>query len=1170
MHLRGELQLIKKGSSSMADFLLKVKSISDSLVAIQLVVSDDDLVHYTLSGLSTDYEAFITAVTNRVKAISFEELHADYYNMSNTLPTFILLLLGQTLNLLLSIPIDSLIVLTALVVVAFVAMEDKAIFEVMEGALNNQILHIVANINQVTNAEKQLWMLIHFKGLLHTDVQELYRKTRSSYEKVILNDHELAELHDIEYSLWKLHYKHIDEYRNKIRQSAANAERMSSAMRQNVATEQNNYDSLLEGFRSFLSEATEFYQDLIMKIRKSYGLPNEVLFFNEGGIEPTKMHECQYSCHRCLICLGDLARYRELHGKPDIQNRNWSVAATHYLNASIIWPDRGNAQNQLAVLAMYVGDELLALYHCVRSLAVKEPFPDAWDNLILLFEKNRLSPLRSLSNEATFDFLRPFERSTMQNITQSSDCFSNFNTGKTTEDVLWSEETGLWSLIVRLIGIFFTDSSLEGFPCTFASTIRELEALMSFDDVRLMAALESYQHIDAARKGPFRALQVVAILIFTIHTLIGSPNKQKPEYLKDMQQPVFIRLSLASTFICMGRLVNRCVMDNPLDCNPLLPAILVFVEWMVEELDISETYEADEKCASAIGYFFRAFVDLLNQFDDISELESPLCTALWEDIELRGFEPLAHAHVSLGTSTHKGQKFGFEDRNECQVRIHRIFVAAMKVVNRSNASRKWIFYEKKRRRFYMTESEKLPNGRKSEVAKSSSNLKLRESHRHLPVSKNALPHCSTKENEVQVNEGNQSNLDVEKFVPMEEEEVILFKPLTRYNSAPLYTLVATTGQMSVEGISDCTAPSDECLRRGSSLFLTQNHAKNDASTSHSNITGSSCSKKFKQKEPLAKDSVTNSFSEAAISAGPPSLSAWVLNREGLGIAGDKGTNGSGKYGLGCIEEIASSNLAGLSISGTAAIQQSMNITFAPTSHTVYDPLFEGDTVFGPMYASKTTHYSAPPYSPPVPSAPLLPDDAIWFSGDSSDYAKCKDSKDIKETKKFLGASQVNSYSNWMGTHRPPSFDFGVHGFSDGCAPFNSITDSTEFFHWYRNSLNRDQANNHLSPSHFYAPANLGKFHDRDVSRLAPFDQWKNQLFSNPMIYLEERSLHQGFSPVYGADEQMREKLSHGYQRPSPYGYGDVRDLRSEQQLLLQYLKEKEWCLQRESQLKSPT
>lgn len=42
---------------------------------------------------------------------------------------------------------------------------------------------------------------------------------------------------------------------------------------------------------------------------------------------------------------------------------------------------------QLALLATYIADDFLALYHCVRSLAIKEPFPDAWDNLMLLFEK---------------------------------------------------------------------------------------------------------------------------------------------------------------------------------------------------------------------------------------------------------------------------------------------------------------------------------------------------------------------------------------------------------------------------------------------------------------------------------------------------------------------------------------------------------------------------------------------------------------------------------------------------------------------------------------------------------------------------------------------------------------------------------------------------------------
>ena len=57
----------------------------------------------------------------------------------------------------------------------------------------------------------------------------------------------------------------------------------------------------------------------------------------------------------------------------------------------MIWPDSANPQNQLVVLAIYVGDEFLALYQCVRSLVVKKPFPDAWENLYLLLEKNRLS-----------------------------------------------------------------------------------------------------------------------------------------------------------------------------------------------------------------------------------------------------------------------------------------------------------------------------------------------------------------------------------------------------------------------------------------------------------------------------------------------------------------------------------------------------------------------------------------------------------------------------------------------------------------------------------------------------------------------------------------------------------------------------------------------------------
>lgn len=166
---------------------------------------------------------------------------------------------------------------------------------------------------------------------------------RSSYEKIILNDYEQPDLQDVEYSLWKLHYRHIDEFRKKTRKDSSTTESTKSAVPDNT--------SHIEGFKLFLSEAIEFYQDLIVKVRKYYRLPEGSLCYRKGGIstfvEPKKMQTCQFLCHRFLVCLGDLARYREQYENLNNQKHNWSVAATHYMEATSIWPDSGNPQNQV-------------------------------------------------------------------------------------------------------------------------------------------------------------------------------------------------------------------------------------------------------------------------------------------------------------------------------------------------------------------------------------------------------------------------------------------------------------------------------------------------------------------------------------------------------------------------------------------------------------------------------------------------------------------------------------------------------------------------------------------------------------------------------------------------------------------------------------------------------
>ncbi|GFZ03036.1 hypothetical protein Acr_15g0016440 [Actinidia rufa] len=837
---------------------------------------------------------------------------------------------------------------------------------------------------EVISVEKQLWALIHSKGLLQTEIQDFYQKARSGYENIILNDHDVElELHDVEYSLWKLHYKHINEFRKRIRQTSAN-------------TNQSSIDCHMERFKSFLSEASEFYHDLITKLRRRHELPEDPFACDKGdGLctgEPMKLHKCQYLCHRFWVCLGDLARYRELCKKLDLEKHNWSVAATYYFKATSVWPDSGNPQNQ-----------------------------------------NRSSHLHSLSKEAQFNFSNPCQRSTSLIESQSSSGSSN-NDALEATDRISSVKCDLWPLFVRMISFFFIESSFEEFPCMFASTMRELDSLLALDDTELKPALDSYQHMDSARTGPYRALQMVSVLIFIINSLTKSLDQKESKEKNYVQQPILIQSALTATFICVGRLVERCLKsNNPPELSSLLPAVLVFVEWFVGMLEELKTYGAYEKVRSAVSYFCDAFVDLLNRLDKSDgEFKYQDHTALWEDYELRGFSPVSQGHGSLDFT----------------------------------------------KKFYTSESKKLMNQRAAEVAESWSNFGVKET----------------------VRENGNEPFENANSIAIEEEEVILFKPITRHNSAPLYASI-TDDEVHLEDANDQTTPSDESLCRAASLFVAQNKAQ----------IGNFRNKPFKLHEPLPKDT-------ASYPAGPPSLSAWVLNRESLNTEKEKGKKDFYKPGLSPIEEIASVSLPSLSISET------------------------GDSLIDSLPL---------PYSAPMPSAPLLPDDAIWFNANA------------KETNGILGASPLSSYANLSPTHGQLSF---------GYQPVLGMS-SSEWLYQYTNQ-NLDRVSNQVWPVHFYSPGRLGNyFYGHDGSRFDLCDRWGNPLSPNRMVFLESPELHSGSPLIYGADEERRERLFQNYQRPNPYGCGGAAatELRAEQPPpLLHYVKEKERLLQQPSQLKSPT
>lgn len=164
---------------------------------------------------------------------------------------------------------------------------------------------------QVANREKQLWVLVNSKGLFHPDVRNLYHRLCSSYETIILQNLELSQLQDIEYSLWKLHYKHIDEFRKR----------------------RNNNPLDIANIELFLSDASHFYTNLLIQLQSKW-IPTTSTW--------------RILSHRFYICLGDLARYKELFTKPEAdKNRDWSVAARHYSEACFTCPDSGNPHNQV-------------------------------------------------------------------------------------------------------------------------------------------------------------------------------------------------------------------------------------------------------------------------------------------------------------------------------------------------------------------------------------------------------------------------------------------------------------------------------------------------------------------------------------------------------------------------------------------------------------------------------------------------------------------------------------------------------------------------------------------------------------------------------------------------------------------------------------------------------
>ncbi|KAK8566455.1 hypothetical protein V6N13_002161 [Hibiscus sabdariffa] len=609
-----------------------------------------------------------------------------------------------------------------------------------------------------------------------------WQQMRENYEAIILEDHAFSEQHNIEYALWQLHYKRIEELRAHY--SAALASAGSNASHGvKVPPRPDRLTKIRLQFKTFLSEATGFYHDLILKIRAKYGLPfgyfsddsESQIVMDKDGKKSADIKKGLVSCHCCLIYLGDLARYKGLYGDGDSKSREYAAASSYYLQAASIWPSSGNPHHQLAILASYSGDELGAVYRYFRSLAVDNPFSTARDNLIVAFEKNRHN-YSQLPGDVKAPFKDPAVRQSgkgrgkVEAKQASKD--GNMKTSPAKEKVYVVQDTfkSFCIRFVRLNGILFTRTSLETFADVLTWVSRDLCELLS-------SGLEEELNFGTgAAENALLFVRLVSILIFAVHNLKKESEGQT--YAEIVQRAALLQNAFTAIFELMGHVVERCLQLRDASSSYTLPAILVFVEWLACCPEVAAASSDVDEQSSTRSFFWKHCISLLNKIlssrpvcmDDgkdetcffnmsrYEEGETENRLALWEDLELRGFLPLVPAHAILDFS--RKPSFVSDGDKERKARVKRILAAGKALANVIRVDQRTVYFDSKAKKFLIG-VEPFPDGTLSSVT---------------PVSTNSVVHETPSENIMNV--GNVQPNPQPRMAEEEDEddEVIVFQP----------------------------------------------------------------------------------------------------------------------------------------------------------------------------------------------------------------------------------------------------------------------------------------------------------------------------------------------------------------------------------------------------------